>query len=65
MNLILFLFLVILFVLLTPGILVYLPPRSSKLITAITHGFIFAVIWALVHKSLWRSTHNLGLNIHF
>jgi hypothetical protein len=59
MNILLFLILVVLFVLLTPGIVVYLPPKSSKLTTAITHGVIFAVIWSLSHKFLWRTTNRL------
>ena len=59
MNILLFLILVVLFVLLTPGILVYLPPKSSKLTTAITHGVIFAIIWSLTHKFLMRTTSRL------
>jgi len=59
MNILLFLILVVLFVLLTPGILVYLPPKSSKLTTAITHGVIFGIIWSLTHKFLWRTTSRM------
>ena len=59
MNILLFLILVVLFVLLTPGIVVYLPPKSSKLTTAITHGVIFAIIWSLSHKFLWRTTSRM------
>ena len=44
---------------LTPGILVYLPPKSSKLTTAITHGVIFGIIWSLTHKFLWRTTSRM------
>jgi preprotein translocase subunit SecG len=59
MNILLFIILVVLFVLLTPGVLVYLPPKSSKLTTAITHGVIFAIIWSLTHKFLSRTTSRL------
>jgi len=56
MNIVLFIIFVLLFVVLTPGIVVSLPPKSSKLITAITHGFIFALIWTLVNKFLFKAT---------
>jgi len=55
MNIVLFIIFVLLFVVLTPGIVVSLPPKSSKLITAITHGFIFALIWVVVNKFLWKA----------
>lgn len=61
MNLVLFVVLVALFVVLTPGVLVYLPPKQSKLVTALTHGVIFAVIWTIIHKPLMH----LSRNFHF
>jgi hypothetical protein len=54
MNLLLFLILVALFVVLTPGVVLSLPPKANKLTTALTHGVIFALVWTLVHKPLWR-----------
>ena len=41
---------VLLFVLLTPGILLVLPPKSSKYIVAATHGVIFSALWMLLYK---------------
>jgi len=41
---------VLLFVLLTPGILLVLPPKSSKYIVAITHGIVFSALWILLYK---------------
>ena len=38
---------VILFVVLTPGILLSLPPGSSKLVVAVTHAIVFLVIYRL------------------
>lgn len=38
---------VILFVVLTPGILLSLPPGSSKLVVAVTHAIVFLVIYHL------------------
>jgi len=39
---------VVLFVLLSPGILVRLPPKGSKWTVAIVHGIIFAIVMYLV-----------------
>ena len=41
---------VLLFVLLTPGILLVLPPKSSKYVVAITHGVVFSALWILLYK---------------
>lgn len=62
MNLINFIVCVALFVMLTPGILLHLPVRGSKMITAITHGIIFTIILSIIHRPLTRMTHRFGLN---
>jgi hypothetical protein len=43
-------FIALLFVLLTPGILLRLPPGGSKLMVAVTHGLVFALVYHLTHK---------------
>jgi len=53
-----FLFVAFLFFILTPGIVLTLPPKGSKTIIAITHAIVFAIIWTLIHKSIW----NWGVN---
>ena len=50
------LFIAVLFVLLTPGVLLRLPPDGSKLTVAMVHGLLFAVIFHYVHKSVWNFT---------
>ena len=60
MNLVLFFILVALFVALTPGVLVYLPPKSSKMTTALTHGFIFALVWTIISKPLMNMTRHMN-----
>ena len=40
---------VVLFVLLSPGILVRLPPKGSKWTVAIVHGIIFAIVMYFVY----------------
>lgn len=54
MNALLFIVIVLLFVALTPGVLVSLPPKASKLTVSFTHGLIFAIVWTLIHKPIWR-----------
>jgi hypothetical protein len=45
-----FLYVVILFVLLTPGILLSLPPKGSKWTVAIVHGLVFALVLCLTKR---------------
>ena len=60
MNAFLFIVLILLFVALTPNILLSLPPKASKLTVAFTHGLVFAVVWTLIHKPLWRFGESMG-----
>ena len=48
------LFMALLFVLLTPGVLVRLPPQSPLLTVAVVHGLIFALVFHLTHKMVFR-----------
>jgi hypothetical protein len=64
MNFVLFIILVLLFVVLTPGVLVCLPPKSGKLVVALTHGLVFAIVWSLISKPLRRWTHSLTSGFH-
>ena len=59
MNLIMFVYVFLLFFVLTPGVLVYLPPKSSKMVTAATHALIFALVWTFTHKMVWRLSHRM------
>lgn len=54
MNLVVFIYMVLLFVVLTPGILLTLPSGASKKVVALTHGVVFAVVWWLTHKFVWQ-----------
>ena len=49
----------ILFFVLTPGVLVTLPRKGSKMMVALVHALIFAVVWTLTHKIVWRTSSNL------
>ena len=46
------LFVAVLFFLLTPGVLVSLPPKSSLYTKAAVHALVFAVVFKLTHKAV-------------
>jgi hypothetical protein len=50
-------YVVFLFVILTPGVLVRLPARGSLLSAAIVHGILFVIICHFTHKLVWRATY--------
>jgi hypothetical protein len=41
-----------LFFVLTPGVLLSLPPKGGKLVVAATHAVVFALVFHLAHKPL-------------
>ena len=45
----------VLFFVLTPGVLVSLPPGGSRLTVALTHAVVFGVVFALTGKVLRRA----------
>jgi len=63
MNLVLFLVLVALFALLTPGVLLRLPKSGTKWTVALTHGLVFALVWTLSHKFFARATSMFDFQI--
>ena len=59
-----FIVIVGLFYVLTPGILLRLPPKASPKIVALTHGVVFALVWWIIHKPLWLFTSGLTEGMH-
>ena len=53
MDLVMALIVVVLFVVLSPGVLLRLPPGGSKLTTAIVHGVIFTAVLYAVHMYMY------------
>uniref|UniRef100_A0A6C0I7V2 Uncharacterized protein n=1 Tax=viral metagenome TaxID=1070528 RepID=A0A6C0I7V2_9ZZZZ len=47
-----FIFSAVLFFLLTPGIILSLPPGGSKMMVAATHAVVFGVVFTLSHNML-------------
>ena len=56
MNLFTTLYLVALFVALTPGVLLTFPKGCSKMTVAAVHGLILALVWSFTHQVVWRAT---------
>ena len=42
----------VLFFLLTPGIVLSLPPGGSKMVVALTHAVVFGIVFTLSHRML-------------
>ncbi len=48
------LFIVFLFFVLTPGVYITIPRRGSKWTVAIVHGLLFAFVLYITHKFVWK-----------
>jgi hypothetical protein len=51
------LFLALLFFLLTPGVLLSLPSGGSLMAKAAVHAVVFALLYQLTHKMVWRAMY--------
>lgn len=54
------LYIVILFVVLTPSILFKFPTKASPLVTAVVHGLLFAVIYNFTYRMSLSLTEGFG-----
>ena len=54
MSLLVSLYAALLFFLLTPAILVSLPPKGGKFTVAAVHALVFALIFHFTHQLVWR-----------
>ena len=59
MNLAMILFTAVLFYVLTPGILLSIPPKGSKHAKALVHALVFALVYHFTHKAVWRFFNGL------
>lgn len=59
MNWLMTLFIALLFFLLTPGVLVTLPPSGSLLTVAGVHAVIFALLYHFTNKMVYNATKNM------
>ena len=59
MNVFVTVYVALLFMVLTPGVLLTLPKGGSKLVVAAVHGLVFGVIYHLTHKMVWKLSMQL------
>jgi hypothetical protein len=52
----LFLYSVVLFFVLTPGVLLRLPPGGSAMTVALTHAVVFGLVFSFTSKMVLRAT---------
>ena len=60
-HLCIFLFSAILFYVLTPGILLTIPKKSSKTVVALVHALVYATVWHFTHKIVWEATEGFAV----
>ena len=53
MNISMIIFTAILFFVLTPGILLSIPPNGSKHLKAFVHAVVFALVYRFTHRTVW------------
>ncbi len=54
-SIVLTIYAVLLFFLLTPGILVTLPPKGGKYIVALVHAVIFGIVWKVTSHWIYTA----------
>ena len=57
MEILMSLYVFLLFFILTPGILLTLPAKSSKTTVALVHGVVFATVFHFTYKMVWKSLY--------
>jgi hypothetical protein len=60
MNVALSLFVIVLFVLLTPGILLRLPPKGGKYVVALVHAAVFAFVLHFVYNNYFKKMEGMA-----
>ena len=61
MNWVVTIYSALLFFVLTPGILLSLPPKSKPITVAIVHAIVFAIVWHFTSHLVWKwsSSYNI------
>ena len=60
MNWVVTIYTAILFFVLTPNVVLRLPPKGSTLMVAAVHAVVFAIVYHFTHKVVWRMSMNMG-----
>ncbi len=53
------LYVAVLFFLLSPGVLVSLPPGGSRMTVLLTHALVAGLVWHLTHRTVGRMLGSL------
>lgn len=61
MNIIVALYCALLFFLLTPSVLLRLPPNGGKFTVAAVHALVFGVVIFFTQHAVWRWSTTLGM----
>ena len=65
MQILMTLFTAALFLALTPGILLAIPPKGSLLKQAVVHGLLFAVIYHFTNEAFYTMVYGEGFDKQF
>jgi hypothetical protein len=57
MDVVIFLYSALLFFVLTPGIVISIPPNGNKRVVAAVHAVVFSVIWGISQPFIWKAFH--------
>ncbi len=60
MNWVVTVYTAILFFVLTPNVVLRLPPKGSTLMVAAVHAVVFAIVYHFTHMAVWRMSMNMG-----
>jgi hypothetical protein len=63
MNWFFTIYIAILFFILTPSILLRLPPKGNKYVVALVHAIVFAVIFHFTFKFVWERSVGIPTNM--
>jgi hypothetical protein len=55
------LYVAVLFLILTPGIVLRLPPSGDKITVAVVHALVFAAVWHFTHKFVYNYGGSMGI----
>jgi len=65
MNWLSFVYVAVLFFVLTPGILVSLPPKSSKWVVALVHAIVYTVILTFTYHPVAKLVEGVKGNLEY
>ena len=61
MNWVVTIYAAVLFFILTPAVLLRLPPKGDKYTVAAVHGLVFALVFHFTHKFVWQMSMGMGM----